>query len=51
MVKNSAYCWWINNYDGEYNLGQVTAIASDGFTVTSGVANGTTAIVMYTAYP
>ena len=51
VVKNTAYCWWINNYDGEYNLGQVTAIASDGFTVTSGVANGTTATVMYTAYP
>jgi hypothetical protein len=51
VVKNSAYCWWINNYDGAYNLGSVTAIASDGFTVTSGVAGGTTATVMYTAYP
>ena len=51
VVKNDNYCWWINNYDGAYNLGQVTAIASDGFTVTSGVAGGTTATVMYTAYP
>ena len=51
VVKNDGYCWWINNYDGAYNLGQVTAIASDGFTVTSGVAGGTTATVMYTAYP
>tara|TARA_R110002012_G_scaffold320639_1_gene544834 strand:- start:782 stop:2056 length:1275 start_codon:yes stop_codon:yes gene_type:complete len=51
VVKNDGYCWWINNYDGAYNLGQVTAIASDGFTVTSAVLNGTTATVMYTAYP
>jgi hypothetical protein len=51
VVTNTSYCYWINNYDGAYNLGQVTAIASDGFTVTSAVVGGTTATVMYTAYP
>ena len=51
VVKNTNYCYWINNYDGQFNFGSVTAIASDGFTVTSAVANGVTATVMYTAYP
>ena len=51
VVKNDNYCYWINNYDGAYNFGSVTAIASDGFTVTSAVANGVTAVLMYTVYP
>jgi hypothetical protein len=51
VVKNDNYCYWINNYDGAFNFGSVTAIASDGFTVTSSVANGVTAVLMYTAYP
>ena len=51
VVTNTAYCYWINNYDGSMNFGSVTAIASDGFTVTAVTTYGTTATLMYTAYP
>lgn len=51
IVTNTGYCYWINNYDGSMNFGSVTAIASDGFTVTAVTTYGTTATLMYTAYP
>ena len=51
VVTNTAYCYWINNYDGSMHFGAVTAINSDGFTIKSTVTYGTTAILMYTAYP
>ena len=51
VVTNTGYCYWINNYDGSMNFGSVTAIASDGFTVTAVTTYGTTATLMYTAFP
>ena len=51
IVNNTGYCYWVNNYDGSMNFGNVSAIASDGFTVTAVTTYGTTAKLMYTAYP
>ena len=51
VVNNTGYSYWINSYDGSMHFGSVTAINSDGFTIKSTVTYGTTAILMYTAYP
>ena len=50
VVLNNGYVWWINNYDGNMNLGTLSAIGSDGFTVTTSVLYGTTCKVQWTCF-
>jgi len=45
------YAWWINNFQGNFNGGHVSAIGTDGFTLTASVVlYGTTCSIMWTCY-